>query len=351
MAMSRDKLIIIGAVVLGLLGVLVYRQMKQDESLGAAPAIAVQFPSVNAPDDIDKISVTNGEKPEIVLERVPDPKGTATDAGPATQWVLTKPLHAEAGQQAVKDLVANLKDIKVESQVNLRLDDEVRKEKQLDSAHALHLIAWKDGDKKVDEFFGKSGAAGQLVVVADKPDVVWAAKGYSSYLYAKEPKDFRDKEILHFDDASIGSVTLVNSHGTLAFTKVDGKWTGLLGKKPIERLDQEKVKDMLRAYKSLSADDFGDGKSLAETGLDKPDAQATFQAKGDEPQTYGIWLGKVSNGTDRWAKRAEDDAVFQITSYAADWLTADTAKYQAPLDGGAGDGGGPKKTKSDAGKK
>ena len=156
---------------------------------------------------------------------------------------------------------------------------------------------------------------------------------------------------MHFDDASIGAVTLVNSHGTFAFTKVDGKWTGLLGKKPIERLDQEKVKDMLRAYKSLSADDFGDGKSLAETGLDKPEAQATFQSKGDEPKTYGIWLGKISNGTDRWAKRAEDDAVFQITSYAADWLTADSSKYQSPLDGGAAGGGGPKKTKSDAGKK
>lgn len=350
MAMSRDKLILIGAVVLGLLGVLVYRQMKQDDALGAPSTVAVVFPTIDAPDDIDKISITNGDKGEITLEKVVDPKGTDTDAGPATKWVLTTPLRADASQQAVKDLVANLKDLKVDSQVNLRLDDDVKKDKQLDPAHALHLIAWKDGAKKVDESFGKSGAAGQLVVVTDKPGAVWAAKGYSSYLYTKEAKDFRDKEIFHFDDANVTAVDIVNSHGTLDFAKSDSKWTGTHGKRPIERLDPEKVKDMLRAYKSLTADDFGDGKSLADTGLDKPDAVATFTTKGDDATTHTLSVGKVSVGTNRWAKRSDDDTVLQISSYAADWVTSDVSKYQSALDAGAGDAG-VTKTKGDAGKK
>lgn len=79
--MSREKLIVFGVVLLGLLGVLVYQQAKKDESLGAPMASAKDFPKVSAPPDIDKLSITNGEKGEIVLERVPDPKAAPSDGG------------------------------------------------------------------------------------------------------------------------------------------------------------------------------------------------------------------------------------------------------------------------------
>ncbi len=335
--MSRDKLILAGVVVLGLLGVLVYQQAKKDEAIGRPSAAATELPTVSAPDDIDKISITNGDKGEVVVEKVPDPKGEATDAGPAMLWMMTKPVKAPANQQAMKDIVANLKDLKVESQVNLKLDDEVRKEKQLDPAHAVHVVAWKGGDKKADELFGKSGTAGQLVVLGSKPDSVWAAKGYSAYLYTKEPKDFRDKEILKFDDAGASQVTISNAHGTLSFTKGDS-WAGTIDKKPIARFDQEKLKDLLRAYKSLSADDFGDGKSPADTGLDKPEATVTIRLSNDA-KVYELLVGKVSSGTNRWAKRSTDDTVYQITNYAAEWAVSDASKYQAAADAGAPDAG------------
>jgi hypothetical protein len=335
--MSREKLILLGVAILGLLGVLVYQQAKKDEAIGRPSAAATELPTVSAPEDVDKISITNGEKGEVVLEKVPDPKGEPTDAGPATVWVMTKPVKAAAGQQAIKDLVANLKDLKIESQINLKLDDEVRKEKQLDPGHAVHVVAWKTGDKKVDALFGKSGTAGQLVVVAGKPDAVWAAKGYSAYLYTKEPKDFRDKEIFKFDDANVSQVTVTNSHGTFGFTKGDA-WVGTFNKKPIARFDPEKLKDLLRAYKALSADDFGDGKSDADTGLDKPEATVTIHLSGDG-KNYELLAGKVSSGTNRWAKRAGADAVYQITNYAAEWALSDSAKYQTVADAGAPDAG------------
>ncbi len=335
--MSREKLIIAGVVVLGLLGFLVFNQAKKDAAMGQPMASAKDFPSISAPDDIERISITNGDKPEVLLEKVPDPKGATTDGGAATMWQLTKPVAAPANQQSVKDLVANLKELKVDSQVNLTLSDDVKKEKQLDAAHAVHVIAWKGGEKKVDELFGKSGAAGQLVLVNDKPSAVWAAKGYSAYLYTKEPKDFRDKELLKFDDGNVSHVTITNTHGTLSFTKAD-KWAGTFDKKPIARFDEEKVKDMLRAYKALNADDFGDGKSLSETGLDKPDAQITFELK-DGAGKYELAIGKVATGTNRWAKRGDEDKTVQISSYASDFALSDSSKYQSTADAGAPDAG------------
>lgn len=338
--MSREKLIILGVVLLGLLGVLVYKQAKNDESLGAPMASAKDFPRVSAPPDIDKLSITNGDKSEVLLEKVPDPKAAPTDGGSDTMWVMTKPVSSPANQQAVKDVIANLVDLHVESMLNLKLDDELRKQKQLDTAHAVHVVAWKGGEKKVDELFGKSGTAGELVLLTDKPDHVWAAKGYSSYLYTKDPKDFRFKEILKFDDANATQVTIHNSKGALSFTKGD-TWAGTADKKPIARLDPEKIKDMLRAYKTLNAEDFGDGKSLADTGLDKPEGSVEIQLK-DNAGTYEILVGKVATGTNHWAKRANDDAIYQITNYVSEWALSDKSKYEAPADAGAGDAGSKK---------
>ena len=331
--MSRDKLLILGVVVLGVLGLLVYKQEQKDAQLGQAVVASKDFPTVSA-DDVDKISIANGDKGEIVLQRVPDPKpAAATDGGPATIWQMVKPMQAAVNQQTAKDLVANLKDLKVDSKVNLILDDATRKDKQLDPAHALHVVAWKGADKKVDEYFGKSGAAGQLVMVTDKPDVVWAAKGYSAYLYTKEPKDFRDKEIFKFDDAAAAQVTIQNAHGTFSFTKGD-KWAATFDKKPLDRFSDDKIKDLIRAYKTLNAEDFGDGKTLAETGLDHPDATVSIALK-DGAARYDLLVGKVSTGTNRWAKRADSDAVYQITNYSAEWALGDVTKFQAAADAGA----------------
>jgi hypothetical protein len=345
--MSRDKLIIFGVVILGLLGVLVYRQAKQDESLGAPMASSTDFPTISAADDVDKLEVTNGDKPTVVLERVPDPQASAasSDGGAATKWMVTQPVRADASQATVKDLLANLKDLKVESQVKLKLDDQVRKDKQLDAAHALHLVASKGGLKKVDETFGKMGVAGTLVVVADKPDLVWAAKGYSSYLYNKEAKDFRDKTIFKFDDANVVEVAITNTHGSLVFKKDGDKWTGSNGKHAIEHLDADKIKDMLRAYKALNADDFGDGKSLADTGLDKPEAVVTFHLK-DDSKPLVLDVGRSAIGANRYAKRVDDETIVQVTQFVADWITSDVSKYQAASDAGA-----PAAGKRDAGKK
>jgi len=332
--MSRDKLLIIGVVVLGVLGFLVYKQQQKDASLGTVAAAATKdFPTVNATDDIDKISIINGDKAEIVLQKVPDPTAPPGDGGPAMSWQLVKPVKAAASQQTVKDLVANLKELKVESQVNLKLDDDVRKEKQLDAAHAVHVVAWKGADKKVDELFGKSGPAGQLVIVADKPDTVWAAKGYSSYLYTKEAKDFRDKEIFKFDDGNAAQVVIANTHGTTSFTKGD-KWAASFNKQPLPRFAEDKLKDMLRAYKALTADDFGDGKSLADVGLDKPESTVTISLK-DGAGTYTLLVGKASTGSNRWAKKADGDAIFSITNFSAEWATSDQSKFQTAADAGA----------------
>ena len=207
-------------------------------------------------------------------------------------WALTKPVKAEANQQTVKDLVANLKDLKVDSKVNLKLDDDVRKDKQLDAAHAVHVRgvegrrqegrrvlrqerrgrAARHGGRQAGRRVGGEGLLGVPLHEG--------AEG----LPQQGDLQVRRRERHAGDDREHARHASFTKGATSGPAPFDGK--------PIARFDEEKVKDMLRAYKALNADDFGDGKSLADTGLDKPEATVTVHLK-DGAEAPELLVGKV----------------------------------------------------------
>ncbi len=317
MALSRDKQILISVVVLAGLGGLVYRKVTEE---GDRPAAKAELPDIKGSEDVDKISLINGDKGEIVLEKKGD------------QWVMTKPVSAPANQSNIKSLIDNFKELKAKEVIADKADDALKKEYALDEAHALHVVAWKAGEKKLDDVFGKSGGRGEMMMVTGKP-AVYSATGYSSYLYNREAKDFRNREIFLFDDTNATSLTIDNKSGLLSFTKGE-KWAGTFKGKPIERLDEDKVKEAIRAFKGLNADSFGDGKAPAETGLDAPESTVTINLK-DNAGKYVLKVGRAEKAPARFAAKEGSDVVFVVGNPGVDWTVADVAKFQKPLDGGA----------------
>jgi hypothetical protein len=133
-------------------------------------------------------------------------------------------------------------------------------------------------------------------------------------------------------------VTIENKNGKFSFTKDGEKWAGTLKGKAIERLDEEKPKEMVRYFKALMADDFGDDKKTgADTGLDKPESEMTFNLK-DNAGKYILQVGKTATGNSRYAMKDGDATVFVVSQTAADWATAEASKFQKPVitDAGAG---------------
>lgn len=320
--MDRSTKIWVGVIVLAALAGGVYFQAKRDAQVGTAQTSSADLPEVKVPEDIDKITITNADKGEVVLEK----KGE--------NWMLTKPLEALANQANVKSLIDNMKDLKAKEVIIAAPNDELLKDYQFDAAHAVHVVASKGGEKKLDASFGKSGARGQMARVEGKP-AIFAISGYSSYLYAREVKAWRNTEIFKFDDGAVSNVTIENAKGTLSFTKGEGdKWAGTHKGQPIAKLDEEKVKDVLRTYKMLSAEDFGDGKADDVTSLDKPEGTITVTLK-DNAGTYKLSVGKTSSGTSRYAKKDGADTVFVVGGYSADWALAEVTKFQKNPDAGA----------------
>src|SRR5271170_3041479 len=170
MAISRDKSIVIGVVVLGALSFLVYRQAKHDQELGSADHM--NLPDVKGTDDLDKIEITNGDKPTVTLEKQGD------------KWMVL-PVNAPANQSNVKSMLDNLKELKATEIVATNPDDEIKKTYNLDAPHVVHFVGYKGGNKKVNDWFGKSGGRGELLMLEGKPQII-AASGFSSYLYTRE---------------------------------------------------------------------------------------------------------------------------------------------------------------------
>lgn len=319
--MSQSTKIYAGVVILAALGGLVYYAQNKDKQIGTSHTTSADLPEIKATDDVDKISITNGEKPEIVLEKQGD------------KWMVMKPVNAPANQSNADQIAKNLKDLKAKEVISASPSEDSKKDYDFTPAKQVHVVAYKGGDKKVDVTFGSSGQRGQMAMVDGKPGI-YAVSGYSSYLYTREVKGFRDTDILKFDDQNANGLTIEKKDGTLSFTKEGDKWSGTYKGKPIERLDEDKIKDALRSLKALTADDFGDGKTPAETGLDQPDSTVTVQLK-DNAGKFVVKVGKTSTGTNRWLLKDGNEQVYSVASYSADWLVAEPSKFQKSPDAGA----------------
>ncbi len=261
--------------------------------------MTADLPKVGLPgEDIDKltrIEITNADKGSVTLEK----KGDA--------WEVAKPVSAKANASNVKSLLDNLKELQAKETIDRTKN--LYAQYDLDDNKAVHVMAFKGEEKAFDAYFGKSGSRGQLVRLEGK-DGVFTVKGYQGYQYTRELKNWRETSILKFEDDNVLEATVTNKNGKFSFSKNGDKWTGSKGPGEWKEFDESKLKDMLRAYKSLNAEDFGDAKSDA--GLDKPEENGgivTLRLK-DNGGTITINVGKVAKGSSRFATKVGGTAPF-----------------------------------------
>lgn len=304
-------------------------KQKQEDAAHAPTAASADMPAIALPKDdgdkITKIEIKNADKSNVTLEKKGD------------TWELTAPVSAKAEQANVKSLIDNLKELKIKE--TIARSGDLYPQYELTDEKAVHVVAYKGAEKAVDLYFGKSGSRGQVVRVGGR-DGVFVGDKYSSYLYTREVKNWRERTILKFEDANAIQVTVENKNGLFSFSKNDDKWAGSatlrdkdgkLNKEPEkkwEKFEPEKVKDLLRAYKSLNAEDFGDDKS--DTGFaDAVNQGGVVKIKlKDNAGDFTIKVGKTSKGTSRFAQKEGSDIVYTISSWSADWATAATSKFE-----------------------
>lgn len=343
MAEGTDKKLVIAVVVLaGLGGIVWYQNKKQKEEAQSYTAEGRQaaLPKLEISEEqsksVDKITIQKppgdaGKGSEVTLEKQND------------KWKVTGPLTATANDTNVTSLVGNLKSLKITEQIDPSKD--AYEKFGLADGKALHAVFYKGAEKVAEFWFGENGTRGQMTRIAGM-DGVFAVKGYSSWLYERELKDWRDRGIFKFEADKVVSVDVQNEHGDFTFVrdaKDKKKWVGKFkkakaaGATVLERFDEAKVNDAINAYKGLNADNFGSDKKAADTGLEKPSATITFTL--DDGAKKVLMLGGAAEGSSRWAKTSTSEEIISVASFAADWATADVAKYQKPDPKAKGDAG------------
>jgi len=309
---------------------------KKQVAAHSVMAASEGLPSIAVPkDDADKIT-----KVEVATvdkdDKTKKTKVTLEKKGDA--WMVVSPVSAKANASNVKSLVDNLKDLKVKEVIDRTAGSYDQYE--LTDDKAVHVVAYKGADKAVDLYFGKSGSRGQMARIGGK-DGVYITSGYSSYLYTREVKNWRETSILKFEDANAIQVEVTNKHGLFSFSKNGDKWSGSLTKrdkdgkldkpeKEWKKFDEGKVKDLLRAFKGLNAEDFGDPKDKDASGVDAAEKEGgvVHVKLKDNAGDLVIEVGKVQKGTSRWAWKDGGDTLYAISSWSADWATADAAKFE-----------------------
>jgi hypothetical protein len=340
--MKTETRIYIALVVLAVMGLGLYLARKdkaEQRAQHSATAASADLPSISvSKDDVEKITkieITSPNKDDK------DKPNAVTLEKKGENWEVVAPVSAKANAANVRSLLDNLKELKIKESIDR--GQSAYEQYELTDAKGVHVVAWKGAEKAADLYFGKSGSRGQMARVAGK-DGVFISSGYSSYLYNREVKNWRETSILKFEDANAIQVDITNKNGLFSFSKNGEKWSGAftkrdkdgkLGKpeKEWKNFSEEKVKDLLRAYKNLSAEDFADAK--ADTGLDKPEEHGGvvhIKLK-DNAGDLTVKVGKVSKGTSRYAiKDGGDGTIYVLSSWAADWATAAASKFEKPED-------------------
>lgn len=356
---SKMNQIYIGLGVLAVVGGLWYMNRKNEQKnvntpylQGSKDSAAPQIKVV--PEEIDRLTLKAKDKPEIVLEKKDG------------NWTMVAPnAGAKVQKSAVDDILNGLK--------GLTFKDKIAQGPQnfagydLDEGKGIHVVAAKAGAPVVDLWLGATKGRGQMARLGnDQAGIVWAVSGVSSWTYDKAPKDVRDKKVWDLSRDNVAGIELKDAKGTFAFTKNESAaasdagagdastgdggaksaaWSGTLDGKPIVGLDAAKVDDLLSAFSLggvLNADDFGDGKSDAETGLASPEA-TTLVFRGKDGAAHKITLGK-SDGTKRFARKDGDPTIYLLSESPSSWAESGQDKFvPAPAAGGdAGDAGAPK---------
>jgi hypothetical protein len=318
-----------------------------------APPVALALPR---PVALPAIALAEGDAPritKIALSRPSDDDGaglvTVVLEKRGDDWELTAPIRTRASASKVASLVDNLGKLRLSA----RLDGGTSFYDQYDltETKALHIVVWKGAVRAVDLYCGKSSLQGQLVRLAGTDGLFGLVNGgpgaYAGFLYTRDLRSWRETSIFTFDEEDVTAVEIRNPHGVLAFFKVGDHWTasvapaasgGKRGKAAhaLAGFDERKVRELLRAYRSLAADDFGEEADAGVDGAEREGGVIRIERRAGRAALV-LRVGGLANSNapsaikdSRWAVvEGGDGTLYALSPWTAGWATAGPERFRS----------------------
>jgi hypothetical protein len=302
--MNRNTLLA-GGIFAGLLLIsfVVLRSPEKGSRTGEAPR---PVPKIAA-GALDTLEVTKDGKTTVIKKE-------------GSTFKVTAPVAYAADAEAAKQAFESLEKLEFSGIVS----DQKAKHNELEVGDKGVRVVGKKGTVVLaDVRIGKVGN-GQTMVRVEGKDEVWQAVGSLKYQFDKDPTGWRDKTIVTFSDGDVERLEVVSkTGGKIALSKppkgdagADTAWKVVESTVKVEPFDKAVPTDVVSALGSLKTNDFADGVSPADSGLDAPELTITVGLKGDRKES--IQIGKKKGDEDFYVKSDKSPQVFLVKKYTVD---------------------------------
>lgn len=327
--MKKNRLLIALVVLIGLsVAVAMTRRSHQAATTLEAPKTSV--PTIKK-EQITELRIERPGKPLILMRK----QGTLIGMVMPVQDLASK-----IDLDQALDALANLKIVSIAA-----TNKDSHKQLEVDAEHAVRVTA-KAGDQKLIDLYVGASKTGGTMIRLEGEDNVLTAKGSLRYVFDKDVREFRNRDVTDFDAKNVTSLEVSSAKGDFKFVKDGDNWAQAPGEKPIAKFDPGKVSRLADAFSSLRAVDFAEESDTdAVTGLDKPLGRVVMKVK--EVGTVELIVGKQhKDGSEHFAKRVDGDVVYRITNFSSERMMADAKAFEkaeqpaAPAPGDMKPGGG-----------
>ena len=233
------------------------------------------------------------------------------------KWVLVSPTRYAADTYATETMERKLSE--------LDFGDVITTKKQrhdafeVSAAKGVRVEVFGETAKLADFYLGKV-ESGFTFFRKEGDDTVYQAVGYLRSAFEKEARLWRDRNVLKVDRDSVVKLQVLSPEGAVVLTRKDktSPWTVETSPLPLPKLDTDVIKRLLGAASALSAHDFADGISEAQSGLNQPATRIVLRLAGGAEHELRISATKGKD--DRYVQRKGQPQVFVLKEYAVKGL-------------------------------
>jgi len=155
-------------------------------------------------------------------------------------------------------------------------------------------------------------------------------RGSIRYAFAKQVREWRDRQITEIPTTSVKRITFVNKNGKLQFERQGDDWKQVTGKgeKAIAPLDVSKVKGIVGTASSLSAVDFAEpGLAPEQTGLGETAATVTLDVEDDKGKQQLVYHVGSQKEQSYYLQKQGVDTVYLVSAWIGGRLTPATDTF------------------------
>jgi hypothetical protein len=311
MSMNRKTLIAGGVfVVLAAIAFFVLRAPEKGVRTGDAPRPIAKIGA----GEIDTLEVTKDGKTTVIKKE-------------GSTYKVAAPTAYAADQDGAKQAFEAIEKLDFTSIVS---DQKAKQDEYEVGAKGLRVVAKKSdgkGDKTLADLRIGKVLSSTTAVRPEGSDQIWQAAGSLKFTFDKDAAGWRDKSILTFEEGDAERLEVVSKTGGKIALKrpakgdagaagAGGEWTVVESTVKVDPLDTGVAPGMISALSSFKANDFADGASAGETGLDAPSLTVTVGLKGGK--THTIQIGNKKGEEDFYVKAGDRPQVFLVKKYNLD---------------------------------